>query len=137
MTTGPVTTDTAPREERRTSPRSRIAFPIELALPDAGDGAGPRAAAQVCDLSLSGIRCVTARPIGVMTQVGLLLVLPDADTAIDCRGAVVRSDRLDDGDGDGRYETAIFFTSMAEPDRVELQEFLQTVRERTEAEPDA
>ncbi len=154
MTTGGITTGSAVggerRDERRATPRSRVAFPIELSLPIEASqssvslpGTSPdaRAAAQVCDLSLSGICCLTTRPIGVMTQVGLLLVLPEADTAIDCHGAVVRSRKIgnrtsggepDEASGEEQgplYETAIFFTSMAEPDRIELQEFLQTARE--------
>lgn len=130
-----MSTGQAVRDERRRAPRARVAFPIELALPapaQEGEAATSRAHAEVCDLSLSGICCVTGRPIGVMTQLGLLLVLPGADTAIDCRGAVVRSRKLGDEAGSARYETAIFFTSMAESDRMELQEFLQTARERTD-----
>ena len=128
MTTGSAVRDDR-RDERRTAPRSRIEFPIELSLPTKGAATATRAPARVCDLSLSGIRCLSDRPIAVMTQVGLLLVLPEADTAIDCRGAVVRSQRLDDETDGPTYETAIFFTSMDEPDRMELQEFLQSVRE--------
>ena len=126
----PMTADSAVHGERRTAQRSRLAFPIELALPATSGTESSRAAAQVCDLSLSGICCVTAQPIAVMTQLGLLLVLPEADTAIECRGAVVRSRKLGNGDGGPRWETAIFFTSMTELDRVELQEFLQAARER-------
>ena len=125
MTTGNALRDDR-RDERRATPRSQIEFPIELSLPTPDAGAATRAPARVCDLSLSGIRCISDRPIAVMTQVGLLLVLPEADTAIDCRGAVVRSQKLSD---EAAYETAIFFTSMDEPDRMELQEFLQSARE--------
>ena len=87
---------------------------------------GASTPARVADISLSGVRCHTDQEVDVMTQVGMQLVLPGART-IDCRGAVVRSRRLDGG-AEG-YETAIFFTSMAERDRVELQQFLQDMRE--------
>jgi len=130
MTTGTQSSGSQPSgTERRRTPRSPVELPVTLAIGDASDEV--TAPASVRDVSLSGVRCVTARPVGVMTQVGLTLVLPGAGpgTSIACRGAVVRSDRVTastDGD-DEQYETAIFFTSMAESDRVALQEFLQTL----------
>ncbi len=139
--------------ERRRAPRSFVALPVTLAIGDPSDTA--TAPARVQDVSLSGVRCITTRPIGVMTQVGLTLVIPGApgaelsgtgaDASISCRGAVVRSRKLDaapsESDPPGsdgpepdaaavvRYETAIFFTSMADADRVALQEFLLTLNE--------
>jgi len=134
-----MTSDT----ERRRAPRTLVEMPVTLALGDIADEVN--VAAIVEDVSLSGVRCVTSHAIGVMTQVGLTLVLPPdpagdtslGQTTIACRGAVVRSLVLADsndadaaagaGDGGVRYATAIFFTNMAESDRVALQEFLQTV----------
>ena len=72
--------------------------------------------------------------VAMMTQVGLTLVLPlpGGANSIECRGAVVRSRPIEAADdGSDRFETAIFFTSMAETDRMALQEFLLTVQEIT------
>ena len=123
--------------ERRRAPRILVEMPVTLAVGEITERVSVPAVVE--DVSLSGVRCVTARAIGVMTQVGLTLVLPAdpggdtslGSTTIACRGAVVRSIEIganaEAGGGDARYQTAIFFTNMAESDRVALQEFLQTM----------
>jgi hypothetical protein len=118
--------------ERRRSPRSLVEMPVTLAIGDTAEEIS--APASVQDVSLSGVRCVTKHAVGIMTQVGLTLVIPNAGagSSIAARGAVVRSQRIGVTESDeALYETAIFFTSMAENDRMALQEFLLTMQELT------
>ncbi len=111
--------------ERRRAPRARTDLPLTLSVP------GKSAPARICDISLSGVCCTTDRPIGVMTQVGLVIMLPEHSrkASIECRGAVVRSRKLaGERPANAAYETAIFFTSMSDDDRVELQQILDELR---------
>jgi hypothetical protein len=103
---------------------------VQLALP------GSVTDARVNDISVSGVRCVTDREFPIMTQVGLVLMLPAATgdpRRITCQGAVVRSDAgRTVGDG-AEYDTAIFFTSMGDSDRAELGDFVELL---TRSEPE-
>ncbi len=129
-----------PATERRRTRRHRARLPVELRLPGAS-GAGGKAVVE--DVSLSGVRCTTDHALPVMTQVGLVLVLPGSggvEHHVNCQGVVVRcrptgSHSTDasvdpetvDGppDGPGEHETAIFFTSMSDGDRLQLDDFLR------------
>lgn len=108
---------------------------------------GLSAPAQIRDLSSSGVSCTTDRPLAVLSQVHLQLLLPAYPTGaasgaaaasdgrpreVACRGAVVRCVR-DGGRGAGpgdAFETAIFFTDMRETDRAAIEEFVMALRRR-------
>ncbi len=110
--------------ERRANPRAEARLPARLSLP------GAVADAAVQDISLSGIRCHTDQLLKVMTQVGLVLMLPVAageERPLHCQGAVVRSRPLAGDDGD-LFDTAIFFTSMSDSDRQQLDDFVQLLQ---------
>ena len=108
---------------------------------------GLSAPAQIRDLSSSGVRCATDRPLPVLSQVHLVLLLPafgpvsSTDPAggaaarprdVACRGAVVRCTR--DGNRTAApgnvFDTAIFFTDMRETDRAAIEEFVTALRGR-------
>ena len=117
--------------ERRKSPRA----PAELDLKF--DVAGQAGVARLRDISASGVRCTTDRSIPLMTQVGLVIVLPTPSRRreIVCRGAVVRSGPLGASGPGGRisaYETAIFFTDIRDEDRIEVGEFVSAANRSTE-----
>ena len=101
-----------PGTERRGQPRVRADLSVQLNLETGGSGANIR------DISLSGVCCITDRAMPVMTQVELTIVLPtgpDATHPLTCSGAVVRSEPIPtNGDGSSHFETAIFFTQMGE-----------------------
>jgi hypothetical protein len=103
--------------ERRRHPRTRADLGLRLGAPS---GETP---ARVHDVSSSGIRCLTEVSLPVMTQVRVHLVLPAAlgERHVVCDGVVVRSERT------GRaaaFDTAIFFSDVAEADRTELESYV-------------
>ena len=124
----PAGTAQRPSSERRQSPRRRARVPMQLGPPGAlGD-------AVVEDISLSGIRCVSGQALPVMSQVALELVLSVptiGERSVSCQGVVVRTRAADATESDAgergspRYETAIFFTSMTDRDRLFLGDFLK------------
>lgn len=85
--------------ERRRAPRVSANLPLQLIARDAD------ASAQLRDLSTIGLCCVFPEPIPEMTAVQLRLELDG--TAHEIVGAVVRSERLDDG-----WEIAVYFTQI-------------------------
>lgn len=113
--------------EKRKSPRASADLDMRFDL------AGQAGFARIRDVSASGVRCVTERAMPLMTQVELVIVLP-APTGrreILCRGAVVRCGPIaaDPSGGKGpSFETAIFFTQMRDTDRIDLEEFVSSIR---------
>jgi len=107
-------------DERRKKPR--VAADLDMRF----DVSGRSGLARVRDISASGVQCVTDRPMPLMTQVALVIRLPEGAGAreIACRGAVVRSPPRG---GDASFETAIFFTHMSDADRVDVEEFVSSV----------
>ena len=112
--------------ERRVKPRVAASFDLRLGLP------GLVAPARVRDISASGVCCFTDRAIPAMTQVQLVLLVPDADARaareVVCGGAVVRSHRLPGAPHPRSFETAIFFTEMRDDDREILEGFIALAR---------
>jgi len=107
-------------DERRKKPRAEATMDLRF------DVAGRSGLAHVRDISGSGVRCMTDRPMPLMTQVALVIQLPSTAGAreIACRGAVVRSAPAG---GDSTFETAIFFTHMSDADRLRVEEFVSSV----------
>lgn len=87
--------------ERRRAPRIAADLPLQLVARDAG------ATAQLRDLSTIGLSCVFPEPIPEMTAVNLELELGGQKHEI--VGAVVRSERLDEG-----WEIAVYFTQITD-----------------------
>jgi hypothetical protein len=108
-----------PTAERRK--KLRAAADLDMTF----DVSGRSGLARIRDISASGVRCVTDRPMPLMTQVALVIRLPNAAGAreINCRGAVVRSAPVG---RDASFETAIFFTHMSDADRVDVEEFVSS-----------
>jgi hypothetical protein len=107
--------------ERRRSPRVAADLDLRLEL------SGKSGLAHVRDISASGVRCHTSQAIPLMTEVGLVILLPSGSgrREIVCRGAVVRSGPVAKPGTRGlSYETAIFFTEMQDEDRVRVGEFV-------------
>lgn len=106
--------------EKRSHPRVAAEFPARLGSIDS---------AVVRDISLSGVRCTTPAPVAPMTIVAVRLELPQGPendrswTEIACRGVVVRSRPLP-GEGDAKYEAAIFFQDLPEDHRAKLARFV-------------
>src|SRR5690348_10999722 len=110
-----------PANERRRSPRVAADLDLRVEL------GGKSGLAHIRDISASGVRCRTSQAIPLMTEVGLVIVLPHAagPREVVCRGAVVRSGPVSDPGSRGlAYETAIFFTAMRDEDRVHVGEFV-------------
>ena len=107
-------------DERRK--KARVSSDLDLRF----DVAGRSGLARIRDISASGVRCVTDRAMPLMTQVALIIVLPDGAGVreIACRGAVVRS--APNG-RDSSFETAIFFTHMSDADRIEVETFVASI----------
>ena len=110
-----------PGTERRGQPRVKTNLSVQLDLD------GGTTDANIRDISLSGVCCITMSAMPVMTQVQLTIVLPGpmgTEQPIRCAGAVVRSAQLSaDGGGEG-FETAIFFTQLGESERAEIEDFV-------------
>lgn len=111
--------------ERRRTHRVRPAAEIRMLLP------GLATPASVRDVSASGVRCTTERPIPVLSQVHLRLLIPAgaATRELNCNGAVVRCVR----NGAARqptesFDTAIFFTDLRETDRAALEDYVARAR---------
>jgi hypothetical protein len=96
--------------------------------------------ARIRDISASGVKCLTDRPLPLMTQVELVIVLPGpaGQREVVCRGAVVRSTPLavpetaKSGKHAAGFETAIFFTQMRDADRTDVEEFVSSTRRSSE-----
>ena len=110
-------------KDRRRQPRTSEQVPLSLR------DAEPGILNKVKNISSSGVLCYTSKKLALMNRVTMEIALemPNAfsgDTErIACEGVVVRSERHPDEKTDG-YETAIFFTRMAEADRAKLEQFV-------------
>ena len=116
-------------EDRRKSLRANADLAMRL------DVTGHAGFARVRDICGAGVRCVTERALAPMTRVELVIALPDGvrTREIVCGGVVVRSGPASDGsDRNGAAETAIFFTEIADQDRVQVEEFVSTIRRSSE-----
>jgi hypothetical protein len=118
-----------PTKERRAQPRAKGTprFTVDL------KPHGP--AVQVRDISLSGISFRLSDPIEFMTRLIMTLEFPvetaskesTAPDSIQCEGAVVRCDPVDDGKKDA-FEVAVFFTQLGEQAKKVIREYVHTHR---------
>ena len=93
-------------------------------------------AVEVKDISLSGIRFRTNRPIEDMTRLMMTLVFPDEPTSkgkemapdgVQCEGAVVRCDAIGKG-SKTLYEIAVFFTQLSDDAKRAIEDYVYTHR---------
>lgn len=119
--------------ERRKKPRANANFDLHLEFP------GQAGSARVRDISGSGVRCESDRPVPMMTLVQMRIQLPGGGASVPreivCRGAVVRSEpisRAGPANAAQRsgtpYDIAIFFTEMRDSDREDVEAFVASAR---------
>lgn len=115
-------------QERRKTPR--ITERLSLAITDAST----RLDTETKNLSASGAYCTLDRFVAPMTKLQLEFELPGRarPTKIRCCGVVVRVEPLVANAEQGRFDTAIFFTELAERDRSAIARF---VRQRLSSHP--
>ena len=112
--------------ERRGSQRTRLDLPLNLTLGD------ETLTSRLRDISTSGIRFRTVRPLPLMSRVQLALELPSlGGNPLAVSGVVVRSDLAEDESGNpdpvgGPYDTAIFFDDLTDKVHAQLMRFLES-----------
>lgn len=116
---------TTSTRDRRRHERVTLATPVTLAAPT---GALPAA---LCNLSVAGLRCTTARPLDEMTRLQITLDLPPlpneslVGVRLEISGAVVRCTPLRHGTGKRRFDVAIYFLDLTDAARVTLADFVK------------
>ena len=108
-------------QERRGAPR--VAERVSIAVTDAT----AELRAETTNLSAAGAYCILDRFIAPMTKLELELELPNGArrVRVRCAGVVVRVEPVVAAAQRGRYQTAIFFTDLAEGDRAAISQFVQ------------
>jgi len=101
------------RKQRRTDRR------INVDIKDGGRGFEIHG--KTWNLSSAGAYCRVNRPIPEMTQLMMVLALPEKELM--CRGTVVR--QVSDPDNPDYCQLAIFFHDMSEKDRARLSAFVE------------
>ena len=107
--------------ERRRAPRSAETLPLAVTEGDTPVNA------KMQNLSAAGAYCALERFIPPMTKLDLKFDLPGGarPTKVQCTAVVVRVEpSVTDGDV-MRYNTALFFTDLAERDRKAISQFVQ------------
>ena len=118
--------------DRRGAPRTRLDMPLNLTLGD------ETLTCRLRDISSSGIRFRSSRPLPLMSRVQLALELPSlGGNPLPISGVVVRSDLPEDlaADEGGEsnpvdsaedcpYDTAIFFDDLSDKVHAQLMRFL-------------
>ncbi|GAB4342078.1 MAG: hypothetical protein Kow0099_19300 [Candidatus Abyssubacteria bacterium] len=117
-----------PEIERRKQPRVRADDGVSIGIDAQVTGV------QVRDISLSGLCFRLGHPLDFMTRLMITLVFPHdrpqnrgsaLDDAIQCEGAVVRCEQVNDDYGT-RYEVAVFFTKLDETARRAIDRYVKT-----------
>jgi len=112
-----------PTVERRAHARFSKSLKIEGKSPD-GNATATMIAS---DLSLGGLYCTSTTRFPEMTRLSVRLMLPnakDGDHALDVEAVVVREQKLKSSTGNSRYELALLFTRMSDPQRERLARYL-------------
>jgi hypothetical protein len=112
-----------PTIERRAHARFRKSVEIE-GRSSHGDATAMMIAS---DLSLGGLYCTSTTRFPEMTRLSVRLNLPgegNNNGALELEAVVVREQKLDSASGNSRYELALFFTGMSDPQRERLARFL-------------
>lgn len=110
--------DTKTGGERRRHPRTPVEWPITIALADGTYEARLR------DVSAAGVCFFLDRPVPEMTVLELQFDLPDGSASMQCRGAVVRCEKI--SPQIDHFEVAVFLHDIAESDREALGAYVAT-----------
>jgi hypothetical protein len=111
------------QKERRRSPRTRVAIPIEFKL----EGAAVASRAETADLSLFGCYVEMSFTLAVATRVDLVLWVEEA--RLPTKALVVTHHP--------QFGNGIEFLHMAQEDRARLSEFLKSRETQSEEKPEA
>jgi len=102
--------------ENRKYPRKKRSLSFEIKPKDAGfDIVG-----ETKDLSCIGALCQVDRPIPEMTQLKLVLKLPDE--VAECEGTVVRVQK--NASVEDSYDIAIYFVDIAESEKRKIEKYI-------------
>jgi len=115
--------------DRRAHPRIDAAIDLHV---ESGDSGGTVARMVTGNLSMGGLYCTSQMDFPEMTRIAIRLMLPDgAETPepVDIHAVVVRRRELaaSRGNGDPRYELALYFTRIADDGRDRLAAYLETL----------
>ena len=102
--------------------RSHARFPHTFVVEGPAEPDGSVARMTASDLSLGGMYCSSSRDYPEMTRLAVRLCL-DAES-VAAEAVVVRREQRPSSSGNGRYELALFFTSMSDEARETLARFL-------------
>ena len=110
----------AQKERRRT-------IRVSEKLPLTFEGGGTEFTAETKNISAAGAYCTTDKFIAPMSKLQIRFELPDdkRDLSIRCSGVVVRIEPVISNVGRGRYNVAVFFTKLAERDRLAIDRFVR------------
>lgn len=108
------------RPERRGAPRIPSALPLALC------DATAEIEAHTKNISASGAYCTLPRFIAPMTRVSIRLEFPGQPkpTRITCQGVVVRVDPPNTNSQQSGYNTAIFFSQLADQERSIIAQYV-------------
>lgn len=111
-----------PTVERRAHARFPKSLKIEGTSPD-GNATATMIAS---DLSLGGLYCTSTTRFPEMTRLSVRLMLPSAQDGdpLEVEAVVVREQKLKSSTGNSRYELALLFTRMSDPQRERLARYL-------------
>lgn len=111
--------------------RAHARFPRKFELEGTESGNGEIARMIASDLSLGGLYCYSATDYPEMTRLAVRLMLPAHRSGgsnpldkVDLEAIVVRRRKARSAAGDGRFELALFFTSMSDGAREKIARFL-------------
>jgi hypothetical protein len=105
------------QDERRSHPRSKRGFQVV-------DASDDNLITHVDNISCSGVRCHTRRPLAEMTKMEIVLELPAPDKRrVMAEGVVVRCD-VEESDH-GAFRVAILYTKVAESDFDAIQSYVE------------
>lgn len=107
--------------ERRQAPRVATRVPVTIA------GEQGVLQTETKNISTVGAYCTLEQRIAPMTKLELeLLLAPDSKPLrVRCQGVVVRVEPVPGPSAHPRYDTAVFFTDLAERDRQAISEFVR------------
>jgi hypothetical protein len=109
--------------DRRRGQRVQARLQIELQM----DPDGPSHASDTINISAHGVYFTSPRYIEPLTKLGLRLLLPEeggGETAVDCRGIVVRVVPDQPRAGVERYEIACYFTDTSPEFQARLEHYV-------------
>lgn len=115
--------ESAHRVQRRDSVRVETRVPVEVRTAPPG-GPVRELAGTTLDLSEGGMRAAVPEPVEAGTELAARLHLSGDGPPVECAGRAVRGGETGDAAPEGRFWTAVEFTSVAPEARLELTRFV-------------